>query len=82
MGKITKSKKNTTAFGGLNFIYDAVSCAGMDKFINKQIGYRSNWVVYSYTDVCLAIPLCRALFSQRTDKNDVSYPKYQVCPDN
>lgn len=55
MDKVTKSDKNITPFGGLNFIYNAVSRAGIDNFIDKQLGSRSACAVYSYADVVLSL---------------------------
>ena len=55
MDKVTKSNKNITPFGGLNFIYDAVRRAGIDKFLDQQIGYRSNSAEYSHSDVGLSL---------------------------
>ena len=51
MNEVTKSSKNITPFGGLNFIYDALSRAGIDNYIDQKIGYRSANAVYSYSDV-------------------------------
>lgn len=55
MDKVTQSDKNTTPYGGLNFIYEAVSCAGLDKFLDAQIGCRSLIAKYSYSDVVLSL---------------------------
>ena len=55
MDKVTKSSKNITPFGVLNFIYNALSRADIDKFINQKIGYRNAQSVYSYSDVVLSL---------------------------
>lgn len=55
MDEVTKSSKNITPFGGLNFIYDALGRAGIDKFIDQKIGYRSILAKYSYSDVVLSL---------------------------
>lgn len=55
MDKVTNSSKNITPFGGLNFIYNALNRAGIDKFIDKKIGSRSASAQYSYSDVVLSL---------------------------
>jgi len=55
MDKITLSFKNITPFGGLNFIYNAINRSGIALFIDKQIGSRSLWAKYSYSDVVLSL---------------------------
>lgn len=55
MDKVTQSDKNITPYGGLNFIYEAVSRAGLDKFLDAQIGCRSLLAKYSYSDVVLSL---------------------------
>ncbi len=55
MDKLTKSSKNITPFGGLNFIYNALSRSGIDKFINQKIGSRNASAQYSYSDVVLSL---------------------------
>nr|MBC7612366.1 hypothetical protein [Pseudopedobacter sp.] len=55
MDKVTLSNKNITPFGGLNFIYDALSRSGIDKFIDQKIGSRSVMAKYSYADVVLSL---------------------------
>jgi len=55
MDKVTQSNKNITPFGGLNFIYQAMNRMGLDKFINKQIGSRSVFAKYSYSDVVYSL---------------------------
>ena len=55
MDKVKQSQKNITPFGGLNFIYKAISTAGIDKFIDESIGQRSIYAKYSYSDVVLSL---------------------------
>lgn len=55
MDKVTHSSKNITPFGGLNFIYNALGLAGIDKFIDKKIGFRNASAKYSHSDVVLSL---------------------------
>lgn len=55
MDKILHSAKNITPYGGLNFIYNAIKRAKIDKFIDKQIGNRNVLARYSYSDVVLSL---------------------------
>lgn len=55
MNKVKQSDKNITPFGGLNFIYQAMNRMGLDKFLNKQIGYRHVLAQYSYSDVVYSL---------------------------
>jgi hypothetical protein len=55
MDKVTQSNKNITPFGLLNFIYNAISRSGIDKFIDNKIGLRSVFAKYSYADVVLSL---------------------------
>jgi hypothetical protein len=55
MDKVTFSDKNITPFGGLNFIYDAISRSGVDSFMDGQMGERSILACYSYSDVVLSL---------------------------
>jgi len=55
MDKITHSSKNITPYGGLNFIYQAMNRMGLDKFLDKQIGYRHMLAHYSYSDVVYSL---------------------------
>ena len=55
MDKVTQSSKNITPYGGLNFIYNAIHRAGIDKFLDNQIGSRSVLARYSYSDVVLSL---------------------------
>ncbi len=55
MDKVIHSDKNNTPFGGLNFIYDAISRSGIDSFIDGKMGQRSLLARYSYSDVVLSL---------------------------
>ncbi len=55
MDKITQSSKNITPYGGLNFIYQAMNSMGLDKFLDAQIGFRSVFAKYSYSNVVYSL---------------------------
>ena len=55
MDKITKSNKNITPYGGLNFIYQAMNRMELDKFLDQSIGSRSILAKYSYADVVYSL---------------------------
>ena len=55
MHKVTKSLKNITPFGGLNFIYEAISKSNIPQFIDNQIGSRNYRATYTYSDVLLSL---------------------------
>ncbi|MEK7379323.1 MAG: transposase, partial [Candidatus Binatota bacterium] len=55
MDKITQSRKNITPYGGLNFIYQAMNRMGLDKFLDAQIGSRSVFAKYSYSNVVYSL---------------------------
>jgi len=55
MDKIKQSTKNITPYGGLNFIYQAMNHMGLDKFLDAQIGSRSVFAKYSYSDVVYSL---------------------------
>lgn len=55
MDKVIQSEKNITPFGGLNFIYEAISRSGIGNFIDKQIGYRSKSAEYSHSDIVFSL---------------------------
>ncbi len=55
MDKITHSDKNLTPYGGLNFIYQAMNCVGLDKFIDEHLGFRSVVAKYSYSDIVYSL---------------------------
>ena len=65
MYKITQSRKNITPYGGLNFIYQAMHRMGLDKFLDAQIGSRSVFAKYSYSNVVYSLfgnSLCQGNF--------------------
>lgn len=55
MDKVSKSSKNITAFGGLNFIFKAINNFGIPTFLDKEIGYRNVRAKYSYSDIVLSL---------------------------
>lgn len=55
MDKVTQSDKNITPYGGLNFIYQAMNLMGLDKFLDKQIGFRNILAKYSYSDIVYSL---------------------------
>ena len=55
MDKVKQSTKNVTAYGGLNFIYDAISRSGISVWLDQQIGCRSALAQYSYSDIVLSL---------------------------
>lgn len=55
MNKIIHSQKKITPYGGLNFIYQAMNRMGLDKFLDEQIGFRSVFAKYSYSDVVYSL---------------------------
>lgn len=55
MDKVIHSDKNITPFGGLNFIFKAIQQYEVDKFIDTQLGSRSLYATYSYSDVALSL---------------------------
>ena len=55
MDKVSKSLKNITPFGGLNFIYNAINCSKFDAFIDEKLGYRNFRAHYSYSDIVLSL---------------------------
>ena len=55
MHKVTQSSKNVTPFGGLNFIYEAISKSDIPQFIDNQIGSRNYRATYTYSDVLLSL---------------------------
>lgn len=55
MDKVIQSDKNITAFGGLNFIYEAIRRSGIDRFIDSSIGSRNILAKYSYSDIVLSL---------------------------
>ena len=55
MDKVRTSSKNASPFGGLNLIFNAISKAGLPKFLDHQIGFRNIRVEYSYSDIVLSL---------------------------
>ena len=55
MYKVKQSSKNITPFGGLNFIYSAISKKGIDTFLDKKMGVRDPRAQYSYSDIILSL---------------------------
>ena len=55
MNKVSKSSKNITPFGGLNFIYSAINRSKIDTFIDEKLGYRNFRAHYSYSDIVLSL---------------------------
>jgi len=55
MNKIKNSSKNITPFGGLNFIFKALTTKKLDVLINSCLGSRSFLAQYSYSDVVLSL---------------------------
>jgi len=65
MNKVIHSQKNITPYGGLNFIYQAMNRKGLDKFLDAQIGFRSVFAKYSYSNVVYSLfgnSLCQGSF--------------------
>lgn len=55
MDKIKQSSKNITPFGGLNFIYNAISQLNISTFIDQKLGYRNYRAHYTYSDIVLSL---------------------------
>jgi Transposase DDE domain group 1 len=55
MDKVSKSPKNITAFGGLNFIFKAINNFDLPTFLDKEIGYRNIRAKFSYSDIVLSL---------------------------
>ena len=55
MDKVINSDKNVTPYGGLNFIYQAMRRAGIEEYLNKEMGARSMLAIYSYADVVYSL---------------------------
>ena len=55
MDKVSKSSKNITAFGGLNFIFKAMNNFDLPAFLDKEIGCRNPRAKYSYSDIVLSL---------------------------
>jgi len=55
MYKVKQSSKNITPFGGLNFIYSAISKKGIDTFLDKKMGVGYASAQCCYSDVILSL---------------------------
>jgi len=55
MNEITHSDKNITAFGGLNFIFKAISDKGLDVYLDDRIGPRGACAKFSHSDIVLSL---------------------------
>jgi hypothetical protein len=55
MCKVKQSLKNITPFGGLNFIYNALTESKTAVFIDEKLGFRDFRSTYSYSDVVLSL---------------------------
>ena len=65
MNKVIHSQKNITPYGGLNFIYQAMNRMGLNKFLDAQIGSRSVFAKYTYSNVVYSLfgnSLCQGDF--------------------
>jgi Transposase DDE domain group 1 len=54
MCKVTNSSRNVTPFGGLFFIFDALSKLGVSGLISEHLGGRAPQCLYSYSDIVLS----------------------------
>ncbi len=55
MDKIIHSKKNVTVYGGLNFVYRAITDRKIDRCINNLLGHRGPFAVYRHSDIVLSL---------------------------
>jgi Transposase DDE domain group 1 len=55
MSKVKQSSREITPFGGLNFIYEALSSLKIDQCIDNQIGFRNYRAEYSYSDIVFSL---------------------------
>ena len=81
MDKVSKSSKNITPFGGLNFIYNAINRSKIDTFIDEKLGYRNFRANYSYSDIVLSLfgnSLCNGEYISDLEyfKNNLKNLKY------
>lgn len=49
--KITTSLENINSFGGLNFVSNEFESLGLTQVINNELGSRSHFAKYSYSDI-------------------------------
>lgn len=78
MNKVIHSQKNITPYGGLNFIYQAMNRIGLDKFLDAQIGFRSVFAKYSYSDVVYSLfgnLLCQGSYVADLERLKEKYSK-------
>ena len=85
MDKVSKSSKNITPFGGLNFIYNAINRSKIDTFIDEKLGYRNFRANYSYSDIVLSLlgnSLCNGEYISDLEyfKNKFSYQFFTKIP--
>lgn len=55
MIKISKSSRNITAFGGINFIYEALTALNINDLFSKHLGNRARNSFYNYADISRAL---------------------------
>ena len=55
MYKVKNSDKTITPYGGLNLVFNAITAAGIDKFIDEILGYRSISAKYKRSDIVLSL---------------------------
>lgn len=53
--QVTNKTKEITPFGGINFIYHAITQSGLPDFIDTELGRRSLLAKYSHADIVLAL---------------------------
>ena len=51
MIKVQNSSRTITPFGGLNFVFTALSKLNINSIIEKKLGFRAPNAIYSYTDI-------------------------------
>ena len=55
MIKISKSSRTITAFGGINFIYEALTALNINDLFSKHLGNRARNSFYNYADISRAL---------------------------
>jgi Transposase DDE domain group 1 len=85
MDKVSKSSKNITPFGGLNFIYNALNRSKINTFIDEKLGYRNFRAHYSYSDIVLSLlgnSLCNGQYISDLEhlKNKFSRQYFENIP--
>ncbi|MFB2118457.1 hypothetical protein ACEVG1_04490, partial [Parapedobacter sp. 2B3] len=53
--QVTNSTQEITPFGGINFIYHAITQSGLPDFIDKELGHRSVFAKYTHADIVMAL---------------------------